>query len=314
MPYDNLPDFLAHLQDDGELRRISVEVDPRLEVTEIVDRICKQPGGGPALMFERVKGSPLPLVLNLLGTPHRICQALGASSIAELLDRLAGTLKPETPESWFQKLRIGGSGVPMTPWKPQLVKTGMCQQVVKLGRDIDLRELPATQAWPADSGRFLYAGTVLGRHPVTGERFIETIPLQVLDRDTLGVYWQPHHLAFQSLREHRRLGTHLPLAIAFGGDPTWQFIAQTSIPPQLDVLAFGGCLRGKPLEVVRGRQVELEVPAGAEIVMEGFIDGQEAPIAGGTFSHSMGHYATPHDVPVFRVTTLTHRGNPVLVD
>lgn len=314
MPYDNLPDFLAHLQDDGELRRISVEVDPRMEVTEIVDRVCKQPGGGPALMFEKVKGSPLPLVVNLLGSPRRICRALGAGSVAELLDRLAGSVKSDAPESWFQKLKIGGAVSHNTLWKPQVVKTGVCQQVVKLGRDIDLRELPALQAWPAESGRFLYAGTVLGKHPYTGERFVESIPLQVLDRDTLAVYWHPQHLAFQYLREHRRLGTHLPLAVAFGGDPAWQFLAQAPLPPLVDPLSYGGCLRGKAFEVVRGRQVELEVPAGAEIVLEGYIDCQEASLAGGTFSQDMGHYATPRDVPVLRVTTLTHRGNPVLVD
>jgi 4-hydroxy-3-polyprenylbenzoate decarboxylase len=313
MAYDNLPDFLAHLQDDGELRRVSTEVDPRLEITEIVDRICKQPGGGPALMFEKVQGSPLPLVVNLLGTVRRISRALGVGSISELLDRLSGSLRPDAPESWFQKLKIG-SAASVAPWKPQLIKAGMCQQVVKLGRDIDLRELPAIQAWPADSGRFLYAGTVLGKHPHTGERFIESIPMQVLDRDTLGVYWHPHHLAFQYFQEYRRLGTHLPLAVAFGGDPTWQFVAQAPIPPQIDPLVYGGCLRGKALDVVRGRQVDLEVPAGAEIVMEGFIDSQESPIAGGTFSHAAGHYASPLEVPVFRVTALTHRGNPVLVE
>lgn len=314
MPYDNLPDFLTHLQDKGELRRIPIEVNPQLEVTEIVDRVCKQPMGGPALMFERVKGSPLPLVINLLGTPRRIYSALGASSIEEIQDRLAGSLKSEAPESWYQKLKLGSVSAQSNPWKPQLLKTGICQQVVKLGRDIDLRELPATQAWPGDSGRFLYTGTVLGKHPLSGERFVETIPMQILDRDSLLVYWHPHNLSCQYLREHRRQGTHLPLAIAIGGDPTWQFIAQAPVPYQLDPAAFGGCLRGKAFEVVRGRQVDLEVPAGAEIVLEGYIDGQETPLLGGTFSHSMGHYGTPHELPVLRVTTLTHRGNPVLVD
>lgn len=314
MPYDNLPEFLTHLQDDGELRRISVEVDPRLEVTEIVNRVCEQPGGGPALMFERVLGSPLPLVVNLLGSSRRICRALGVKSIPELLDRLAGATRPESPESWFQKLKIGGGTSANSPWKPQTIKAGLCQQVVKLGRDIDLRELPAIHAWPHDAGRFLHAGTVIGKDPRTSERFVETIPLQVLDRDTLAVYWHSHHRAFQSLREHRRLGTHLPLAIAFGGDPLWQFIAQAPIPAQLDPMAFGGCLRGKAFEVVRGRQVEIEVPAGAEIVMEGYIDCQETTLAGGTFSHGLGYYATPREVPLLRITTLTHRGNPVLVE
>lgn len=313
MPYDNLPEFLAHLQDDGELRRVAAEVDPVLEVTEIVDRVCKQPGGGPALMFEKVRGSPLPLVVNLLGRTSRIHRALGCKSWDELLQRLSGATRPDAPESWFQKLKQVGSSASTSPWKPQAIKTGLCQQVVRVGRDIDLRELPALQAWPEDSGRFLHGGVVLCRNPETGERFVETIPLQIIDRDTLGIHWHPHHNAFQLLHVHRRLGTQLPLAVAFGGDPTWQILTKAPIPAQIDPLAFGGCLRGKPLEVVRGRQVELEVPAGAEMILEGYIDAQEASIPGGAFGQSSGAYTFASEVPAFHITTLTHRGNPVLV-
>lgn len=313
MPYDNLPDFLAHLQDDGELRRVSAEVDPTLEVTEIVDRVCKQPDGGPALMFEKVRGCPLPLVVNLLGNQRRIERALGVKSWDELRERLIGSIKPETPESWFQKLKSVAGATTSLPWKPQLVKTGLCQQVVRVGRDIDLRELPALQAWPDDSGRFLHGGVVLSKQPTTGERFIETIPFQILDRSSLGVHWHPHHRACQLLEIHRRTGTHLSLAVAFGGDPTWQFLTKAPIPPQIDPAIFGGCLRGKALEVVRGRQVDLEVPAGAEIILEGYIDALEAPTRGGSYGQHTGSYSDPVDVPVFHITTLTHRGNPVLV-
>lgn len=313
MPYDNLPEFLANLQDDGELRRVPVEVDPNLEVTEIVDRVCKQPGGGPALMFEKVRGCPLPLVVNLLGRQRRIERALGVKSWDELQERLAGSSRPDGPESWFQKLKTVAGAASATGWKPQVVKTGLCQQVVRVGRDIDLRELPALQTWPDDAGRFLHGGVVLSKDAYTGERFIETIPFQILDRGTLGVHWHSHHHACQQLEAHRRLGSHLPLAVAFGGDPTWQLLTRMPVPPQMDPLMFGGCLRGKPLEVVRGRQVELDVPAGAEIVLEGYIDTQEAPTRGGCFGQSTGSYSYPVDVPVFHITTLTHRGNPVLV-
>lgn len=313
MPYENLPEFLAHLQDDGELRRVSTEVDPTLEVTEIVDRVCKQPGGGPALMFEKVRGCPLPLVVNLLGHQRRIDRALGVRSWDELQDRLAGSHKPEASESWFQKLKNVGTSTSSSPWKPQVIKTGLCQQVVRVGRDIDLRELPALQTWPDDVGRFLHGGIVLGKHPLHAERYLETIPFQILDRSTLGVHWHPHHHAFQLLETHRQLGTHLPLAVAFGGDPTWQILTRAPRPPQTDPLAFGGYLRGKALEVVRGRQVELEIPAGAEIVLEGYIDALEGPTRGGCYGQHTGSYSFPMDVPVFHITTLTHRGNPVLV-
>lgn len=313
MPYDNLPEFLAHLQDDGELRRVSTEVDPHLEVTEIVRRVCQQPGGGPGLMFERVRGCPLPLIVNLLGSQRRIYRALGVRSWDELQERLTGAARSDAPESWFQKLKIVGSPASNSPWKPVTIKTGLCQQVVKVGRDIDLRELPALQAWPDDAGRFLHGGIVLSRQPQSGTRFVETIPFQILDRSSLGVHWHPHHAAYQLLHEHRQLGTHLPLAVAFGGDPTWQFLTKAPLPPQTDPLNFGGCLRGKALEVVRGRQVDLEVPAGAEIVLEGYIDAQEGLTRGGSYGQHTGSYSAPVDVPVFHITTLTHRGNPVLV-
>ena len=313
MPYDNLPEFLAHLQDDGELRRVSTEVDPHLEVTEIVRRVCQQAGGGPGLMFERVRGCPLPLIVNLLGSQRRIYRALGVKTWDELQERLTGAARNETPESWFQKLKIVGSAAGNSPWKPVTIKTGLCQQVVKVGRDIDLRELPALQAWPDDAGRFLHGGVVLSKHPRGGERFIETIPFQILDRSSLGVHWHPHHAAYQLLHEHRQVGTHLPLAVAFGGDPTWQFLTKAPLPPQTDPLIFGGCLRGKALEVVRGRQVELEVPAGAEMILEGYIDAQEGLTRGGSYGQHTGSYSAPVDVPVFHITTLTHRGNPVLV-
>ena len=313
MPYENIPDFIAHLQDDGELRRISTEVDPHLEVTEIVDRVCKQAGGGRALMFEHIRGCPLPLVVNLLGHQRRIYRALGVKSWDELQERLMGSLRTETPESWFQKLKIVGSVAANSPWKPVPVKTGLCQQVVKLGRDIDLRELPALQVWPDDAGRFLHGGVVISRHPQSGARFVESIPFQILDRSSLGVHWHAHHAACLLLHEHRQRGSHLPLAVAFGGDPTWQFLTKAPLPPQTDPLAFGGCLRGKALEVVRGRQVDLEIPAGAEIVLEGYIDAQEGPTRGGSYGQPTGSYSAPVDVPVFHITTLTHRGNPVLV-
>lgn len=313
MPYDNLPEFLAHLQDDGELRRVSVEVDPTLEVTEVVDRVCKQPGGGPALMFEKVRGCPLPLVVNLLGHQRRIERALGVKSWDELQERLTGATRQDMPESWFQKLKSVAGTAANSSWKPQVVKTGLCQQVVRVGRDIDLRELPALQAWPDDAGRFLHGGVVITKDPHDGERFVETIPFQILDRDSLGVHWHSHHHAQQLLAYHRRQGTHLPLAIAFGGDPTWQLLTKLPIPPQTDPLTFGGCLRGKALDVVRGRQVELEVPAGAELVLEGYIDALEAPTRGGCYGQATGSYSFAVDVPVFHITTLTHRGNPVLV-
>lgn len=313
MPHDNLPEFLARLQDDGELRRVAVEVDPYLEVTEIVDRICKRPNGGPALFFEHLRGSPLPLVVNLFGNQRRICSALELKTFDELEARLNSAMHPEVQDGWFQKLKFVSSTASMTPWKPVTLKTGIAQQVVKLGRDIDLRELPALQVWPDDSGRVLHGGMVFSENPLTRERYLETIPFRIVDRSVLEVHWTPFHSLFQAFQAHRSRGTNLSLAIVFGGDPAWQLATNLPRPTEIDPFEFGGCLRGKPLEIIRARQVELEVPANAEIVMEGYIDTQRPLALGIGFGQSPGFYGAQAEVATLTITTVTHRGNPILV-
>src|SRR5438552_1372273 len=170
MAYDSLSEFIDELHDDGELVRISTEVDPVLEITEITDRVSKSPGGGPALFFERVKGSTMPVVINLLGSHRRMCRALGAASFEEVADRIAGLIRPQVPEGWLEKLKMVPQFAQLAKLPPRIVKTGPCQQVVRLCRDVDLGELPVLQCWPLDAGRFITFGQVFTKNPATGER------------------------------------------------------------------------------------------------------------------------------------------------
>jgi 4-hydroxy-3-polyprenylbenzoate decarboxylase len=312
MPYENLPDFLSELQDDGELRRISVEVDPVLEVAAITDRVCKAPGGGPALLFERVRGTRLPLVVNLLGSSQRICRALGVKSWDEITERIPRLMKPEAPESLLQKLKLLPQAAASSAWPPQLIKTGLCQQVVKLGRDINLHDLPSLQSWPGDCGRFLSGGQVHCRHPETAARCVEQFPLEIRDRNTVSVYWNRHHQSYRIFLEHRARGTQMPLALVYGGDPVLTYLPHAPLPPNLDPLIFAGFLRGKGIDLVKCRQIELEVPAHAELIFEGYLDPTEPAEPGGPYGQSTGFYSPAEEVATWHVTAITHRGNPVM--
>lgn len=314
MPHDHLADFLAALHDEGELRRVSAEVDPVLEVAEIVDRVCRQPGGGPALVFERVRGSPLPLVVNLLGSPRRIARALGNKTPDEVAERMESLfLRPEVPENWLQRLKLAPKNALSGPWPPQVVKSGISQQVVKIGRDVQLFDLPALQSWPQEGGRFLGAGQVLTRNPATGERGYEMFPLEVRDRNTLLLHWHVHHCASRAFAEHRAAGTQFPIAVALGGDPLLHFLPHCPLPAHVDPLLFAGFLRSQSVDLVKARQVGLEVPACAEIVLEGFVDVTQPLETGSRVALPTGYYGEPAEAAAMQVTAITHRGNPLCV-
>lgn len=193
MAYENLSDFLSELHDDGELVRITAEVDPILEITEIADRVSKSPGGGPALYFEQVKGSSMPVVINLLGSHKRMCRALGVKSFEEVADRITALIKPQVPEGWIEKLKLVPQLAQLARLPPRIVRTGACQQVVKLGRDVDLAELPVLQCWPQDAGRFITFGQVFTKNPASGERNVGMYRLQLKDRNTCFMHWHLHH-------------------------------------------------------------------------------------------------------------------------
>lgn len=313
MPFDQLSEFLAALQNGGDLVRIKAEVDPVCELTEISEQLGRShPDGGPVLFFENVRGSRLPVAANLLGSPRRICQALGVESFDAAAQRLAALLAPDVPDGWRDSLRLIPRFTQLAASPPRAVKAGPCQQVVKLGKDVDLGELPIPQFWPGETARTLTAGQVYLRTLETGTRKIERYPLEVRGRDELLLHWTPHHDGRRLFDRWRAAGQQMPLAVVLGGDPLLTYAAGAPLPSHTDGLLLAGLLRGRGVDVVRGRTVELEVPAHAEFVIEGYIDPHEAPAAAGTVAAPTGFLA-PHDtLPVMHVTAMTHRANPVL--
>lgn len=312
MAYDQLSDFLSELQDDGQLVRIRAEVDPVLEIAEIVRRVCQQPDGGPALFFERVKGSTLPVVANILGSERRLCRALGVKSFDEVAQKLEAMLRPAMPENWVDKIRLVPQVAHLASLPPTMVRTAMCQQVVKLGRDVDLFELPALQSWPLEGGRFITAGQVFTVHPQSGIRDVGLHRVQIRDRASCSIFWKPQHDGYQNFLEAgRQGGEQMPVAISLGGDPVFPYMAAAPLPPHTDECLFGGFLRGRGIELVECRTIELDVPASAEIVIEGYIDPREEWSLAGPCGDRTGFYHLEDRCPTFRVTAVTHRANPM---
>lgn len=311
MAYDNLSDFINELHDDGELIRISAEVDPVLEIAEITDRVSKSPHGGPALFFENVKGSSLPVAVNLLGSEKRMCRALGVKSFEEVADRIAGLLKPPVPEGWIETLKQVPQRAQLARLPPRMVRTAACQQVLKLGRDVDLGELPVLQCWPFDAGRIITAGQLFTKNPGSEDRNVGMFRVQVKDKNTGVLYWNRHHAAYHTFLEYKKLGTQMPIAVSLGGDPVFACMATAPLPPNTDECLLGGLLRGAPIDLVKCRTIDLEVPASAEIVIEGFVDPTEPWQMHGAFGERTGFYSLAAEFPLFHVTAITQRANPI---
>ena len=309
--YDNLSDFLSELADDGELLRIRAEVDPAFELAEITDRVCKSAGGGPALFFENVKGRSIPVVTNLLGSRKRMCKALGAESFDEVAERIAGLIRPDVPDGWMEKLKLVPQFTQLAKLPPKVVKTGVCQQVVEMGSDVSLDDLPIPHCWPGDAGPAITMGQVYTRSPVSKVRNVGLYAMEVRDGKSLFVHWNMHQDGWRNLDEYRREGKQMPIAVALGGDPVYAYMADSPLPPNTDECLLGGFLRGKSVELVRCRSIDLEVPAHAEIVVEGHIDASALLESAGPIGGSSGFYSPAEDLPTMHVTAVTHRSNPI---
>jgi 4-hydroxy-3-polyprenylbenzoate decarboxylase len=303
MPYDDLRDFLAALERSGELTRVRAQVDPRLEVTEIVTRVVRD--GGPALVFERVAGAQHPLAINVFGTERRMAMALDASSLNEVGDRLRELLRAEVPGLRAAAGRLLSlRGVP-----PRTVRTGPCQEVVRKGDDVDLTELPGIQSWPDDAGVYLNLGLTHTRHPETGVRNLGLYRLQRHDHRTLGVHWQIHKDSNAHHAVAERRGERLPIAIAFGCDPVVTYSASAPLPG-IDEYLFAGFLRRRRVELVDCLTVPLQVPAHAQFVVEGWLEPGERRLEG-PFGDHTGFYTPAEPFPVLHVECLTMQRDPV---
>jgi 4-hydroxy-3-polyprenylbenzoate decarboxylase len=309
MAYDSLAAFLEDLEGAGELRRIKTPVDPVLEIAEITDRISK--AHGPALLFENVKGSRFPLAINVLGSERRMAKALGVNDLEEVAARVAELIKPDIPDSFLGKLKMVPTLAKLSSIPPRSVKSGPCQDVVLTGADINLTQLPILQCWPQDAGKFITFGQVFTRNPETGDRNVGMYRLQLRDRNTTYMHWHPHHDGCQHYLMHKRAGTKMPVAVSLGGDPVYPYMATAPLPPATDECLFGGFLRGKPVELVKCKTIDLEVPASADFVIEGFIDPAEPLYTEGPFGDHTGFYSLADQFPLFHVTALTHRSNAI---
>jgi 4-hydroxy-3-polyprenylbenzoate decarboxylase len=334
MPYRTLGDFLDELETAGELVRIGVEVDADLEIAEITRRVAES--GGPGLLFQNVKGVRAAVATNLLGTERRICRALGVQSLAETAERVRDSLGGEPTGGWFDRLKLSHESA-TDRWQPRPVKTGACQQVVRLASDVDLTALPALRNWPDEPGRFIHAGLLFSSDPDNGERRADRCDLQVLDKTRLAVLLSPRQPIARLLQRVRKppgeRGTvpfcsedftkgdsprrfsersaPMPLAVVLGGDPAYRLMAGSPLAAALSPLPLGGLLRGQPIELVKCRGIELGVPADADMVLEGYIDPSAAWIDAGPVGAAGGFYSVPQLAPIMNVAAVTERTSPI---
>jgi 4-hydroxy-3-polyprenylbenzoate decarboxylase len=305
--YDDLRDFLKALDKDGDLRRIDALVDPHLEVTEIVTRVVRE--GGPALLFTNVRGSSMPLAMNVFGTERRMAKALGVERLDDIGARIRDLLKPEITPG-FAGVREGlGKLASLRAVPPKRVKSGPVQDVVLKGADVDLDLLPALHTWPQDGGAFMNLGLTHTKHPETGTRNLGMYRLQRHSPNTVGMHWQIHKDSTSHYAVAERRGERLPVAIAFGCDPVVTYAASAPLPG-IDEYLFAGFLRGDRVDLVPCLTVPLEVPAEAQIVLEGWVEpGERLPE--GPFGDHTGFYTPVEPFPVLHVECMTMRKDPI---
>ncbi len=307
----NLREFIDLLEARGELKRVRVEVSPRLEITEITNRVVK--AGGPALFFEKVSGSDLPVAINLFGTRERMSLALGVKSLGEIGQRLEELLALPTGrrETFLAKLSVLPKLKELASYPPKMVKSAPVQEVVETGSEVDLTKLPVLTCWPKDGGPFVTLPMVITKDPETGERNMGMYRLQVFDARTTGMHWHRHKTGAMHFEKAKRLGRRLEVAVALGGSPATIYASTAPLPENLDEFVFAGFLQKRPVELVRARTVDLEVPAQAEIVLEGYVDPKEEFRLEGPFGDHTGYYSLADYYPVFHVTALTRRQDAI---
>jgi 4-hydroxy-3-polyprenylbenzoate decarboxylase len=314
MAYQSLQEFIQRLDKAGELRRITQQVDPYLEITEIADRVMKMPGGGPALLFENVKGSKFPLAINLMGSRKRMSWALGVDDLEEVADEIGALTKlpANMPAGLIGKLQLLPQLASLGAISPKLVSpvTAPCQEVVKLGKDANLDELPILTCWPDDGGPFITLPLVFTKDEGTGKRNVGMYRIQKFGPHETGMHWQRHKVGSRHYANFEAKGRDIPVAIVLGGDPALTYAATAPLPDEIDEMVFAGFLRKKAVELVKCKTIDMEVPVDADFVIEGYVAPHERRREG-PFGDHTGYYSLADDYPVFKVTAITHRRNAV---
>ena len=307
MSYKDLRDFLDTLKKEGELKEIDYPVSSYLEITEITDRVVK--AGGPALFFKNVDGQDIPVVTNLFGSYKRITLALGKDP-DEIGRELAKLLKPEKPSGFVEKVKKLIELKKLSDVFPKLVSPSKapCKEVIE---EPDLTKFPILFCWPKDGGRFITLPLVFTKDPETGERNCGMYRLHVYSKNTTGMHWHWHKVGAKHFIKAKKLGIKkFPVAVAIGSDPAVIYSATAPLPEDADEMLFAGILRGKPVEMVKCETVDLEVPANSEIVLEGYVNTDELLLEG-PFGDHTGYYSLPDYFPVFHITCITRRKNPI---
>jgi 4-hydroxy-3-polyprenylbenzoate decarboxylase len=308
MAYQDLREFIRALEKNKELKRISLEVDPHLEITAFADRAVKQ--GGPALLFERPKGSNIPVLINAFASMRKMELALEVKSVEEVAARIVEFLEMRMPEGIIGKLKMLPKLAEMGAFFPKIVSKGPCQEVVKHD-GFSLFDYPILQCWPGDAGRFITLPLVFSRNPDTGKRNCGMYRMQIFDERTCGMHWQTHKQGAEHYRRMKQHGrTRMDVAVAIGADPATMYSAILPLPPDLDEMMIAGFLRQSPVEMVKCQTSDLEVPARAEIVLEGYVELGELRTEG-PFGDHTGFYSLADEYPVFHVTCITQREDPI---
>jgi 4-hydroxy-3-polyprenylbenzoate decarboxylase len=340
MAFTSFRDFLQALESAGELQRIAQPLGTELEITELAERQMKTPGGGKALLIEKptVNGvpSPFPVAINTMGSWKRMALALGTESVEQIAAELGSLLKAKPPTSLKQALQLLGTAFELRHARPRRVSGGACKDEIRKfdapptrvepwpkapaireatsaaqASAATLLNLPVLKCWPLDGGRFLTLPCVVTQDPDTGERNLGMYRMQIYDDRTTGMHWQLQKVGARHGRRYYERGERMPVSVFLGGDPVFPFCATAPLPDGLDEFLLAGYLRRKSVELVKCETNDLEVPANADVVVEGFVDPREPLREEGPFGDHTGYYTLPELYPVFHITAITHRNDAI---
>ncbi|HQW23759.1 MAG TPA: menaquinone biosynthesis decarboxylase, partial [Bacteroidia bacterium] len=307
--YRNTQHWIKTLEEKGELVRIKEYVNPELEITEITDRISKQ--YGPALLFEN-NGTNFPLLINSMGTEQRMAWALGVEKLDDVAAEIETLIKQLTTpkDSILDKLKMLPTLGSIASWMPKVISgKGECQEVVQM--DPDITKFPVLKCWPEDGGPFLTLPIIHTKDPLTGLRNVGLYRMQVFDPKMTGMHWHRHKVSARHFNEYKKLGQKMPVAVALGGDPVYAYSATAPLPDGVDEYMLAGFIRKKKVELVQCLTQDVQVPADADIIIEGYVDPSEDYILEGPFGDHTGYYSLADLYPRFHITCITHRKNAV---
>jgi len=312
MAYKNLQHFIDSLDKAGELLRIKAFVDPKLEMAEITDRMSKQPNGGKALLFENTRYD-FPVLMNAYGSEKRMCMALGVDHLDDTAKQIEDLFKllASPKEGLLDKIKLLPKLSQFASWMPK-VKSGRgeCQEVIM--NEPDITKLPVITCWPKDGGPFVTLPVIHTKDPNTGTRNVGMYRMQVFGPTLTGMHWHKHKVSAKHFNEYKKLNKRMPVAVALGGDPVYAYSATAPLPENVDEYMLAGFLRKKKVELVKCiTQPDVEVPADADFIIEGYVDPNDEMIWEGPFGDHTGYYSLPDWYPRFHITAITHKKNPV---